>query len=757
MKRKRVFFRTLLRFFIIIGCAYTLIATSVFFYKNDQINRMRMDNAQRAFLEQAAEKMDVKLQIAGHIANLLRNNQSLINYAKSSEINYYDVTKLYDELKNYNGLFFSAGYRIDVTKPNQDLIVSSTNTMNVKRFQEELGMNSETIATLQQFYSSKDQIRSTMMLKGLKDQRTGKSMFTWVKRELIWGQKVYFYISFYEKDFLPAVEEDQSFIVFYKQNPIAMATEGSLDPVAAIYDKFRKTWPVLIKPGELLKGNNLEDSVDGYKLRVRSTTLYDDWQYAYITPIPGLFYNVSELLGGAASIFVAMLILCVGIGLFAANKVYRPVKTVIQAFGGEDLSQPNDEFQFLQDTARNIRMANEQLKETLLTQQLPMRNKILRDMLLGLIPDEKKEHHIEELKLEILREPFTVVIIEFTRLKIFQDRSLTKDAIMQIQSQAIYIIEEAVKAKALCQVMEWEHKRYLILIQEIDGVAIKQWFEDAIYTIEAEYELGLAAAVGKPAQHVNEIEEAYYSALRLLDYPAVVEKKTIITDEDIKQLHTASYYYPLDMERDLMYAVLRGKEDEALAILNRILEENLNHLHSNQDMLTQLWFEMRTTVNRILQQVNIDQDQLKNSWLLSGTEWHTPEDLARMITSYFTHLIHLIHDENQQFGSSAADQMMEYIHEHYVRDLSLKDIADHFSLSSGYVSTLFKQHTGENFKDYLNIYRVKKAKQIMDGETVKIADLAIRVGCNSANTFIRIFKKYEGISPGQYAGKGEPM
>ena len=38
---------------------------------------------------------------------------------------------------------------------------------------------------------------------------------------------------------------------------------------------------------------------------------------------------------------------------------------------------------------------------------------------------------------------------------------------------------------------------------------------------------------------------------------------------------------------------------------------------------------------------------------------------------------------------------------------------------------------------------------------LKIKELAELVGYNSSNTFIRIFRKYEGVSPGKYFGIGE--
>ena len=100
-----------------------------------------------------------------------------------------------------------------------------------------------------------------------------------------------------------------------------------------------------------------------------------------------------------------------------------------------------------------------------------------------------------------------------------------------------------------------------------------------------------------------------------------------------------------------------------------------------------------------------------------------------------------------------AERMINYIKANYSNDISLTDIAEHFNMSTCYLSTMFKHYTGENFKEYLNFYRVKKAKEYMQNRKMKMETVAKLVGCNSINTFIRIFKKYEGVSPGQYAMK----
>lgn len=110
-------------------------------------------------------------------------------------------------------------------------------------------------------------------------------------------------------------------------------------------------------------------------------------------------------------------------------------------------------------------------------------------------------------------------------------------------------------------------------------------------------------------------------------------------------------------------------------------------------------------------------------------------------------------ESGETADSDMAEKMINYIKANYSNDISLTDISEYFNMSPCYLSTMFKHYTGENFKDYLNFYRVKKAKEYLQKGKMKMGTVAKLVGCNSINTFIRIFKKYEGVSPGQYETK----
>jgi AraC-like DNA-binding protein len=97
-------------------------------------------------------------------------------------------------------------------------------------------------------------------------------------------------------------------------------------------------------------------------------------------------------------------------------------------------------------------------------------------------------------------------------------------------------------------------------------------------------------------------------------------------------------------------------------------------------------------------------------------------------------------------------QIEHYIAAHYFDvGLGVKQVADAFNLSLPYLSRIFKKEKGIGLLYYINSYRVQKAKEIMESDQkATVAEIAGRVGYNSSQTLIRIFKRYEGTTPGQF-------
>jgi len=99
----------------------------------------------------------------------------------------------------------------------------------------------------------------------------------------------------------------------------------------------------------------------------------------------------------------------------------------------------------------------------------------------------------------------------------------------------------------------------------------------------------------------------------------------------------------------------------------------------------------------------------------------------------------------------SMQKLLQYIHDHYHEDVSLDQIAAVTGMHPNYVSALFKKETGSTFIQYLQSYRVDRAKELIHAyPALSLEKIAVRVGYQHIGYFFRVFKKYAGCTPGQY-------
>jgi two-component system response regulator YesN len=105
--------------------------------------------------------------------------------------------------------------------------------------------------------------------------------------------------------------------------------------------------------------------------------------------------------------------------------------------------------------------------------------------------------------------------------------------------------------------------------------------------------------------------------------------------------------------------------------------------------------------------------------------------------------------------SGVVKMAIQYMYEHYNENISLNDISKLVGVSVQYFSKLFKEEMGCNYVDWLNTLRIKRAKELINTSHLSIKEVGFKVGYNDPNYFSRIFKRYEGIAPTEYAGRRE--
>lgn len=98
------------------------------------------------------------------------------------------------------------------------------------------------------------------------------------------------------------------------------------------------------------------------------------------------------------------------------------------------------------------------------------------------------------------------------------------------------------------------------------------------------------------------------------------------------------------------------------------------------------------------------------------------------------------------------DRILQCVDAHYREtDFNVSKAADYLNMNVAYLSKLFKQQIGIGLLNYISGLRVKYAKQCILERHISVAQAAREAGFENINTFIRLFKKYEGTTPGNIA------
>lgn len=95
-------------------------------------------------------------------------------------------------------------------------------------------------------------------------------------------------------------------------------------------------------------------------------------------------------------------------------------------------------------------------------------------------------------------------------------------------------------------------------------------------------------------------------------------------------------------------------------------------------------------------------------------------------------------------------EITQYIRKEFGAELSIASIADHFFISKSTLTRLFVNHLGMTPNEYITYVRIMESRKLLSDE-YSVQQVAIKVGYKDQSSFIKVFKRLQGISPKQYA------
>lgn len=313
-------------------------------------------------------------------------------------------------------------------------------------------------------------------------------------------------------------------------------------------------------------------------------------------------------------------------------------------------------------------------------------------------------------------------------------------------------LKESLSSNGIYEHIDIDYKSIAFIIPEESDSVIEDAFHFMLENIGQKYSVELIAAVSNEFVSVESFPQEYITCKKILDAKFMAKGRKVLFSENIKS-GKLILTYPIETEAKLVSKLLNGNLQGAKKIVDEIFIDRINPEAMDKKDIKEFTGLLYNTLNRVVVQLKEFESSLHCEEL--DIESITKTGDLDKIRTIFNELIAEIckqkKSSEQDENEAIREKIKTYIDNNYHLDFSLDNLADYLGLSFKYTSILFKKVMGDNFKNYINMYRIEKAKEILrEKKDIKIKDLAEKLGYNSSNTFIRIFKKYEGISPTQF-------
>ena len=104
--------------------------------------------------------------------------------------------------------------------------------------------------------------------------------------------------------------------------------------------------------------------------------------------------------------------------------------------------------------------------------------------------------------------------------------------------------------------------------------------------------------------------------------------------------------------------------------------------------------------------------------------------------------------DEQKISSSIFQNIVDYVDYHYREsDISLGRLANIFSYTEKYLSSLFKKNMQIGFISYLNNLRIQYACELIQNGNMNLSEISVACGYSDYSYFSKVFKKITGHSP----------
>ena len=516
-----------------------------------------------------------------------------------------------------------------------------------------------------------------------------------------------------------------------------------------------------------LKEGYLENlDFDGVKYSVVYNML-SDTGFKYISIFPTSYVtNKSDFIKFVTYVIVGIsLVFGLIFSYFFSKRLYRPIESILKDIRKSTSSNDSyfamqgakDELSMINVVVNSISNENVILKDFYQKGFYALRDRFLNDLIYNKISLEQFKENAKLVELEMPYKYFQVVVFELDDY--FENK---QQLVIDHKIDCLEVINEIFKenqvAEFKCNSVFNGRNNVICILNFENENRVMENFLDSIKHIKEvfynSYNLVLTVGIGKVYQKYSRISKSFSEALYALEYKNVKGQGSIIHIDEIKKAPYEIFSYSIDIERKILNLTKAGDTDGVIKAIDEVIRQNHQIDSKSIQIIDSLFYEIAGTALKAIADVKIKMEDIFDTNLSIYEQLQekiSVEEKRDFLIDVFSKITLSIKKSEISHGEMIMKKIKDYIEKNYNDpDISLSVIGDNIGYSTSYLSLIFKEMSGENFVDYINNYRLEKARNLLKKTNLKVLEISQMVGFTNSNTFIKVFKKYEGVTPGQY-------
>lgn len=737
------YFRNLLFSYVIILVVLLILSITVYsIVFNIAFNEHKtyMSNV----LKTSKVEMDSKLLVAENVANQISTSNEVLDYADNSRKNFS-----YDDLQSIQYLKNAAALNKDIEniylyKEGENRIVSSSTSTFLEDYF--ISMHKTDGYDFKQWYDF------------LNDKTYTKKIVSLPRADIPAGKRGDF-IAYVQHLNVGRTKTGMTIVVLFDADNISKLMLGQGDERGEQFLIVDKSGKILVSRGNVINEGGIEKYVpdkdnaslttriDGKKVVISSLkSSTASWKYIIVSDY-NMYYSKMHTV---AWIMFALILLFIIMGVivlfFSVKRNYKPVDQLMSSMSKiNGIENDNSEFEFINDTLHDIYSKNKEFEKINRNNSDRLREEYLRNLIEGIITDHKVSDEEEMLKygIKLISDTFVIVEINING-KVGNDETGMNLDLMAFAVNNV--ANELFRQKEILYYSVRMRSDAMFVILNFPDDYNNGKIRNTIISVCGDvgeffiknYDQMLDFSVSTAEQSTESLPDCYKQSVQAMDYKFVCGKGRVIFYDDIRNKRT-SCIYDNELINILTKNIQAGKYEQSKDIIDKLFEDIIYSEKYSLISVRSFVFELTHAVDcAMANQYSFDTEELINS-----TAAEIQEHLLKTISDYCSYV-------SKKGDVLISEKIIKYIEDNYSNiDLSINMIGEAFDMAPSYVSRLFREQTQVSLLNYLHKYRVNKSKDLLHGK-MSLNSVALQVGYVSANSYNRVFKKFEGITPGQY-------